>query len=86
VSPIWNPEFFGNTIVVNGKTWPFMDVEPRRYRFRFLNGSQSRFLILQLVTASDPTAPTTWVPVTGASGRSAPIKASSRRRCSSTNS
>ena len=33
VSPIWNPEFFGNTIVVNGKTWPFLEVEQRRYRF-----------------------------------------------------
>jgi FtsP/CotA-like multicopper oxidase with cupredoxin domain len=46
VSPIWNPEFFGNTIMVNGNTWPFQDVEQRRYRFRFLNGCQSRFLIL----------------------------------------
>jgi FtsP/CotA-like multicopper oxidase with cupredoxin domain len=46
VSPIWNPEFFGNHIVVNGKTWPFLEVEPRRYRFRLLNGCQSRFLIL----------------------------------------
>jgi FtsP/CotA-like multicopper oxidase with cupredoxin domain len=52
VSPIWNPEFFGNTIVVNGRTWPSLDVEPRRYRFRFLNGCNSRFLILKL--ASDP--------------------------------
>jgi FtsP/CotA-like multicopper oxidase with cupredoxin domain len=46
VSPIWNPEFFGNTIMVNGNTWPFQTVERRRYRFRFLNGCQSRFLIL----------------------------------------
>jgi FtsP/CotA-like multicopper oxidase with cupredoxin domain len=45
-SPIWNPEFFGNTIMVNGNTWPFLAVERRRYRFRFLNGCQSRFLIL----------------------------------------
>ncbi|MCW5599030.1 MAG: multicopper oxidase domain-containing protein [Nitrosomonas sp.] len=44
--PIWNPEFFGNTIMVNGSTWPFQTVEQRRYRFRFLNGCQSRFLIL----------------------------------------
>jgi FtsP/CotA-like multicopper oxidase with cupredoxin domain len=48
VSPIWNPEFFGNTIVVNGRTWPYLDVEQRRYRFRFLNGCDSRFLILKL--------------------------------------
>jgi FtsP/CotA-like multicopper oxidase with cupredoxin domain len=46
VSPIWNPEFFGNTIMVNGNTWPFQTVDRRRYRLRFLNGCQSRFLIL----------------------------------------
>jgi len=46
ISPIWNPEFFGNMIMVNGNTWPFLDVEQRRYRFRFLNGCQARFLIL----------------------------------------
>jgi FtsP/CotA-like multicopper oxidase with cupredoxin domain len=45
-SPIWNPEFFGNSIMVNGNTWPYLRVEKRRYRFRFLNGCQSRFLIL----------------------------------------
>ena len=33
-------------IMVNGNTWPFQNVEQRRYRFRFLNGCQSRFLIL----------------------------------------
>jgi FtsP/CotA-like multicopper oxidase with cupredoxin domain len=47
VPPIWNPEFFGNCIMVNGRTWPWLDVEPRRYRFRVLNGCQSRFLILK---------------------------------------
>jgi len=46
LSPIWNPEFFGNMMMVNGNTWPFQTVEQRRYRFRFLNGCQSRFLIL----------------------------------------
>jgi len=46
LSPIWNPEFFGDTIMVNGNTWPFQNVEQRRYRFRFLNGCNSRFLIL----------------------------------------
>jgi len=46
VSPIWNPEFFGNVIMVNGNTWPYLDVERRRYRLRFLNGCDSRFLIL----------------------------------------
>lgn len=46
VAPIWNPEFFGNCIMVNGNTWPFQTVEQRRYRFRILNGCNSRFLIL----------------------------------------
>ena len=46
LSPIWNPEFFGNMMMVNGNTWPFQTVEQRRYRFRFLNGCDSRFLIL----------------------------------------
>ena len=47
VSPIWNPEFFGNAMVVNGNTWPYLEVEARRYRFRLLNGTQGRFLILK---------------------------------------
>ena len=47
VSPIWNPEFFGNMMVVNGNTWPYLDVERTQYRFRFLNGCNSRFLILK---------------------------------------
>jgi FtsP/CotA-like multicopper oxidase with cupredoxin domain len=46
IAPIWNPEFFGNMIMVNGNTWPYQTVEQRRYRIRFLNGCQSRFLIL----------------------------------------
>jgi len=54
VPPIWNPEFFGDTIVANGRTWPFLEVERRRYRFRFLNGCNSRFLIVKIVT--DPLA------------------------------
>jgi len=48
ISPIWNPEFIGNTLVTNGKAWPFLEVEQRRYRFRFLNGCQSRTLILKM--------------------------------------
>jgi spore coat protein A len=41
--PIWVPEFFGDTPVVNAIAYPFLDVEPRRYRLRFYNGSQARF-------------------------------------------
>ena len=47
-----NPEYFGNTIAVNGKVWPFLAVEPRKYRFRFLNGSDSRFYNMWLEASS----------------------------------
>ncbi len=42
------PEFFGDVILVNGKAWPSLQVEPRKYRFRLLNGSDSRFYDLYL--------------------------------------
>ena len=45
--PEWVPEFFGDVAVINAKIWPFVDVEPRRYRLRIVNGSQSRFYNLQ---------------------------------------
>jgi len=47
--PFWLPEFLGDAIVVNGKTWPYLSVEPRRYRFRFLNGSNARFYSMRLM-------------------------------------
>ena len=40
-------EFFGDHMLVNGKIWPKMEVEPRNYRLRFLNGCDSRFLAVQ---------------------------------------
>jgi len=54
IPPIWNPEFFGNTVVVNGRTWPVLTVEPRRYRFRVLNACNTRVFFLKIVT--DPLA------------------------------
>ncbi len=42
VQPSIVPGFFGNYALVNGKVWPYLDVEPRKYRFRILNGSNSR--------------------------------------------
>lgn len=33
--------FIGNTMVVNGKVWPYLNVEPRKYRFRMLNASNT---------------------------------------------
>ena len=50
----WAPAFLGTAMVVNGRTWPVLRVEPRRYRFRVLNACNTRFLILKL--ASDPLA------------------------------
>jgi spore coat protein A len=42
-------EFYGNSISVNGKLWPFMNVEPRKYRFRILNASNARTYAMKLV-------------------------------------
>jgi len=49
IAPIWNPEAFFNAMVVNGVTWPELEVAPARYRLRLLNGCNSRFLNLALV-------------------------------------
>ena len=48
IAAIWNPEAFFNVMVVNGVSWPFLNVEPQRYRFRLLNGCNSRFLNLAM--------------------------------------
>ncbi len=48
VHPNWQPEYFADTAVVNGVVWPYLEVEPRKYRFRILNGCNARFLILRL--------------------------------------
>jgi spore coat protein A, manganese oxidase len=45
-NPTHMPEKFGDVICVNGLAWPRMDVEPRCYRLRLLNGSDSRFYTL----------------------------------------
>ncbi len=42
VHPFWGPEFIGDAILVNGKTWPVLNVEARRYRFLIINGSNAR--------------------------------------------
>ncbi|MCG2772393.1 MAG: multicopper oxidase domain-containing protein [Desulfobacterales bacterium] len=46
--PFWIPEFVGDTVVVNGKSWPFLQVDPKRYRFLMINGSNARFYELNL--------------------------------------
>lgn len=59
-SPSMQPEFFGSVMVVNGVSWPYLEVEPRRYRFRVLNGSNSRFYTLKIETC--PVTPAGGVP------------------------
>jgi spore coat protein A len=44
----WIGEYFGDVMLVNGKVWPFLNVEPRMYRFRVLNGCNARILNLNL--------------------------------------
>jgi FtsP/CotA-like multicopper oxidase with cupredoxin domain len=41
--PYWAPEFFGDTIMVNGLIWPNMNVDKGQYMFRLLDGSNARF-------------------------------------------
>jgi spore coat protein A len=44
----WIGEYFGDTMLVNGKVWPFLRVEPRMYRLRILNGCNARILGLDI--------------------------------------
>jgi len=53
----WVPEFVGDVICVNGKSWPYLDVGRQRYRFLFLDGSNARFYDMFLID-----------PVTGVKG------------------
>jgi spore coat protein A len=53
VPPVWIPEFFGDTVLVNGTVWPFLEVEPRKYRFRILNASNARVYRMKLQEAVD---------------------------------
>ncbi|KAK3343292.1 Cupredoxin [Neurospora tetraspora] len=39
---------YGDVIHVNGQPWPYLKVEPRKYRFRFLDASISRSFLLYL--------------------------------------
>ena len=54
VPPVWIPELFADTALVNGKVLPYLYVEPRRYRFRMLNACNARFLDLSVVNPADP--------------------------------
>ncbi|WCJ33522.1 Multicopper oxidase LPR1 [Euphorbia peplus] len=43
IHPQWQPEYFGDVIIVNGKAWPYLVVRRRKYRFRIINASNARF-------------------------------------------
>ena len=53
--PYWTPEFFGNVMTVNGKSWPYLSVAPRKYRFRMLDGCNARFLNMWLMNLATST-------------------------------
>lgn len=73
--PYWVPEFVGDTILVNGKAWPYLNVQAKRYRFMFLNGSNARtyeMSLLNLATATN--GPPMWVIGTDGGFLDAPAK------------
>ena len=60
--PYWVPEFLGDVICVNGKAWPYANVEAKRYTCLFLNGSNARSYEMSLVDpVSGNPGPTLWV-------------------------
>ncbi len=42
----WVPEVYGDAVLINGKIFPYLEVEPRKYRFRVLNGANGRAIHL----------------------------------------
>jgi spore coat protein A len=73
--PYWVPEFVGDVICVNGKVWPYLNVQPKRYRFLFLNGSNARTYELFLVNpATKAMGPPLWQIGTDGGYLDAPVK------------
>jgi spore coat protein A, manganese oxidase len=56
------PEFFGDTMLMNGVVYPYVDVQQRRYRFRILNACNARFCNLQLYYAQGTDFPSSTEP------------------------
>jgi spore coat protein A, manganese oxidase len=75
VHPYWAPEMIGDTIVVNGKAWPYLNVEAKRHRFLMLNGSNTRAYDLSLVDpVSKNPGPPLWIIGTDGGYLDAPVK------------
>ena len=73
--PYWNPEFVGDVVVVNGKAWPYADVQPRRQRFLLLNGSNARTYELSLTNpVTKANGPAIWVIGTDGGYLDRPVK------------
>ncbi|MBU5611902.1 multicopper oxidase domain-containing protein [Geomonas sp. Red51] len=73
--PYWNPEFVGDVIVVNGKSWPYKEVQARRYTLLFLNGSNARSYEMALVDpVSKNPGPPLWVIGTDGGYLDRPVK------------
>jgi spore coat protein A len=73
--PYWVPEFIGDTIVVNGKAWPYMDVDRKRYTFMFINGSNARGYEMFLIDpVSKNFGPPLWVIATDGGYLDTPVK------------
>ncbi len=59
--PLWVPEFVGDTIVVNGAAWPFMNVQRKRYTFAIINGSNARTYEMSLTNqTTNANGPAMW--------------------------
>ena len=71
-------EAFMDTPIVNGTAYPYLEVEPKAYRFRVLNAANDRMFNLQLYVAADKTS---WAPGTGSRRTPAPrpLSATGRR-------
>ncbi|XP_043697422.1 multicopper oxidase LPR1 homolog 1-like isoform X1 [Telopea speciosissima] len=48
IHPQWQPEYFGDAIIVNGKAWPYLKVQRRKYRFRIINAANARYFNFSL--------------------------------------
>jgi FtsP/CotA-like multicopper oxidase with cupredoxin domain len=77
--PYWVPEFVGDTILVNGKTWPYLNVLPKRYTFMFVNGSNARTYEMALTDpVSKNAGPILWVIGTDGGYLDGPVKVDPR--------
>lgn len=72
--PFWQPEFVGDTMVVNGKVWPVLNVEARRYRFLIINGSNARTYELWLDNPPKKAGPAIWQISTDGGYLDTPVK------------